>query len=66
MKNKKFVVSIGLMLIILATCLISYAQDFEYTGDVQTYTVPESGVYKIECYGAQGGASIRKFNCVWW
>ena len=30
---------------------------FNYTGDVQTFTVPVTGYYKLECYGAQGGYS---------
>ena len=33
----------------------SATQDFSYTGDVQSYTVPFTGTYKIECWGAQGG-----------
>ncbi|MCH4241418.1 MAG: fimbrillin family protein [Prevotella sp.] len=28
--------------------------NFDYTGNVQTYTVPLTGTYKIECWGAQG------------
>lgn len=28
---------------------------FEFTGNVQEYIVPYSGVYRILCYGAQGG-----------
>ena len=29
--------------------------DFDYTGSVQTYTIPKSGRYKLEVWGAQGG-----------
>lgn len=29
-------------------------QDFNYTGDVQTYTIPANGTYKIEAWGASG------------
>lgn len=29
--------------------------NFDYTGDIQSYTVPVAGTYKIECWGAQGG-----------
>ena len=29
--------------------------EFNYTGDYQTFTVPESGYYKIETWGAEGG-----------
>ena len=32
-----------------------YYYDYEYTGDVQTFTVPEDGTYKIELWGASGG-----------
>jgi hypothetical protein len=28
---------------------------FNYTGDAQTFTVPATGYYTLECYGAQGG-----------
>lgn len=31
---------------------------FDYTGNVQTYTAPVSGYYKMECWGASGGNSI--------
>ena len=31
--------------------------NFDYTGDVQSYTVPLTGTYKIECWGAQGGST---------
>lgn len=31
---------------------------FDYTGDVQTFTAPVSGYYKMECWGASGGNSI--------
>ncbi|MCH4241412.1 MAG: fimbrillin family protein [Prevotella sp.] len=33
----------------------SATQDFSYTGNVQTYTVPFTGTYKLEVWGAQGG-----------
>lgn len=29
--------------------------EFQYTGDVQVWTVPQSGTYKFETWGAQGG-----------
>ena len=35
----------------------SISQTFNYTGAVQTFTVPATGYYKLECYGAQGGYS---------
>ena len=32
------------------------SQEFGYTGGVQTFTVPYTGVYKLEVWGAQGGS----------
>jgi hypothetical protein len=32
-------------------------QDFNYTGGIQTFTAPLSGIYKIELWGAQGGGN---------
>ncbi len=29
--------------------------EFSYTGDAQTFTVPETGLYKLQVWGAQGG-----------
>ena len=29
--------------------------DFAYTGNVQTFTAPENGTYRIELWGSQGG-----------
>jgi hypothetical protein len=39
------------------TCNIdfSFAVFFDYTGDVQTFTIPYDGTYKLETWGAQGG-----------
>lgn len=31
--------------------------NFEYTGDIQEYVVPQDGTYKLEVWGAQGGAT---------
>lgn len=31
------------------------AKEFDYTGDVQEYTVPADGTYRLEAWGAQGG-----------
>ena len=33
----------------------SYTKDFAYTGDVQAYTIPVTGTYRIELWGASGG-----------
>jgi uncharacterized repeat protein (TIGR02543 family) len=32
--------------------------NFDYTGDYQTFTAPETGTYKIEAWGAQGGSAF--------
>lgn len=32
---------------------------FDYTGQPQKYEVIEGGIYKITCYGAQGGSFVR-------
>ena len=32
--------------------------DYEYTGDYQPFTVPVSGYYKMEAWGAQGGTVL--------
>lgn len=37
----------------------SVASEFTYTGGAQYYTVPSSGWYQVEVYGAQGGDSIH-------
>ena len=36
--------------------------DFDYTGDVQTFTVPYAGTYKLETWGAQGGHNNSNSN----
>ena len=36
---------------------IGYTFDFKYTGSYQEFTVPATGEYKIELWGAQGGTS---------
>jgi len=30
--------------------------EYNYTGDVQSFTAPEDGIYKLEVYGAEGGS----------
>ena len=32
------------------------SQTFSYTGNVQEFTIPNTGLYKLEVWGAQGGA----------
>ena len=38
------------------TTTIPSASTFAYTGNYQTYTVPSTGKYKLEVWGAQGGS----------
>ena len=33
----------------------SYTKDFAYTGSVQAYTIPVTGTYRVELWGASGG-----------
>lgn len=35
--------------------------DFDYTGTEQVFTVPKTGTYKLETWGAQGGTLDSKF-----
>lgn len=35
--------------------------DFDYTGDEQTFTVPFSGTYKLETWGAQGATDSENY-----
>ena len=32
--------------------------DFEYTGEEETYVVPQDGTYELETWGAQGGTAV--------
>jgi hypothetical protein len=34
------------------------SQSFSYTGDIQTFTVPFTGLYKLEVWGGQGGGAV--------
>ena len=40
---------------VLITKIDDKDRKFTYTGNYQEYVVPETGKYKIECYGARGG-----------
>ena len=35
--------------------VINDSFNYDYTGDIQMFTAPQTGVYKIEAWGAQGG-----------
>ena len=43
----------------LYAIFVKTTYEFDYTGSEQVFTVPVSGIYKIETWGAQGGTSIR-------
>jgi hypothetical protein len=34
---------------------LSFIREYSYTGNVQSFTAPVSGIYKLEVWGAQGG-----------
>jgi hypothetical protein len=34
---------------------LSFIREYDYTGNVQSFTAPVSGIYKLEVWGAQGG-----------
>ncbi|HAT61147.1 MAG TPA: hypothetical protein DCS83_01175, partial [Prevotella sp.] len=38
--------------------------NYDYTGNVQTFTVPYTGTYKIECWGAKGGDDPSKGGAI--
>ena len=44
-------------IITLYAIWISNIYNFDYTGNVQTFTIPIKGTYKLETWGAQGGNS---------
>lgn len=46
---------------IVKTELIGQSTDFSYTGNVQSFTVPTTGIYKLEVWGAQGGGVSGDF-----
>lgn len=37
-------------------------QNFAYTGGVQTYTIPSTGLYNLKVWGASGGGSAESSN----
>lgn len=38
---------------------VQNAQEFNYTGGMQSYTVPATGIYQLLAYGAEGGKSNK-------
>ena len=41
---------------------VKTATEFQYTGDVQTWTAPQTGTYRLETWGAQGGANTSRYE----
>lgn len=44
-----------------ATTILNDVKYFGYTGAIQTYTIPETGYYILECFGAEGGEDTHYF-----
>ena len=44
------------------SCDVSQSWDFDYTGGEQTFTVPTTGTYKLETWGAAGGGAQAGFG----
>ena len=40
---------------------IAVVKEFNYTGEMQTFIVPEDGKYKIEVYGSQGETGLSSY-----
>jgi hypothetical protein len=47
----------GLLTITLSTNYVAKVYNFAYTGAVQSFTIPCTGTYKMECWGANGGGA---------
>ena len=41
---------------------IDESVDYDFTGDVQSFVAPATGIYKFEAWGAQGGSAIEVEN----
>ena len=46
--------------VVLCSYEKGYEWNFDYTGGEQEFTTPCSGTYKLETWGAQGGASLKE------
>lgn len=42
--------------------LLEAVNNFQYTGSVKSYTIPVSGLYKLEVWGAQGGSADINYD----
>ncbi|TWD90233.1 glycine rich protein [Neobacillus bataviensis] len=65
---KKLSSKIGLgLLILMISCVptlskaeasVNNTTEFQYTGGIDTWTVPQTGTYRLETWGAQGGGQV--------
>ena len=67
-KKKKLTEMLVLFVVIILASFTNVSAEnkkfeFDYTGDYQTFTAPADGTYKIQLWGAQGGAS-RENNVI--
>ena len=46
----------------IASTAFFTSKDFSYTGGVQSFTVPATGTYKLEVWGAQGGYGAAAYH----
>ena len=65
-KRKKLTEMLVLFVVIITSFLLVNIEnvhaenqkfEFDYTGDYQMFTAPANGTYKVQLWGAQGGAS---------
>ena len=65
----KLTILLALFVVLVLLCTIENVNaanqvfKFGYTNDYQEFTAPETGTYKIQAWGAQGGAS-REDNVI--
>ena len=43
--------------VVVVSTEVTTVTDFDYTGSIQTFTVPKDGIYQLEVWGAQGGTA---------
>ena len=58
-KKRLFKLAIGSVLSFAALNHAAWSASFYYTGGLQAWTVPTTGIYQITAYGAQGGGSYN-------
>ena len=58
MKKNYFLKYVLILIISITTSTLFGQTTFNFTGSIQTFTVPASGDYQLEVWGAQGGNVI--------